>query len=346
MRWLLFLCCLLLPSGAAALEARLLVSNPAPWAGEEVILTLELRSAERPVQPLEPVWPAWDGGTLRELPLAPPYRDGNTLVQPVRRALRPLDPGTLVVAGAGVRAGPLQAAAEPLRLRVRPLPEAGRPADFGGAVGDCRMHLAADGHGTREIVLSLAGTAPLADFPLPQARLGAGERLLLVADLSSGEPPGERQRLLRYLYLPGEGQRGSLSFVLPIFDPHTGSYREMHATVAAGPPGAWLFALPLLAVLAGASTWAWQRRRCRSFEGEIARLLDLNPAVTPRRTLLATLQTRGVDAATCAELESYWRSIDAVRFAPSEPAVPAPPPSSRRLARRLRKAIDKTRRIP
>lgn len=346
MRRLLVLCCLLLPTGAAALEARLLVSNPAPWVGEEILLTLELHSAERPVQPLEPIWPAWDHGTLRELPLAPPYRDGSTLVQPVRRALRPLAAGTLIVSGAGVRAGTLQTAADPLRLRVRPLPEAGRPAGFGGAVGNCRMQLDANGHGTREIVLTLEGAAPLADFPLPQARPGSGERLLLLADQSSGEPPGERQRQLRYLYLPGAGMRGTLAFVLPLFDPESGHYRELQATVSPGLPGAWLLALPLLAVLAGAGAWVWQRRRSDSLEVELARLLDLNPAAAPRRTLLATLHARGVDVATCTELTTYWHGVDAARFAPGVPASPTPPPSPRRLARRLRKAIDKTRRIP
>jgi hypothetical protein len=51
---------------------RLLISNPAPYVGEEVIVTLEVRTAPRSQSAIIPIWPNLDSSASAELPTLPP----------------------------------------------------------------------------------------------------------------------------------------------------------------------------------------------------------------------------------------------------------------------------------
>ncbi|ALC17107.1 hypothetical protein DSOUD_2345 [Desulfuromonas soudanensis] len=348
---------LLLPSpGSAAplplLEARLLVSNSAPYLGEEVILTLEVRRQgalrERPSL----AWPLLDDFLQEELPPLLPRREttaeGEILVESGRTLLRPLKTGTLRLSGGGVSLGEDFIAAPPLRLRVRPLPEEGRPSDFSGAVGRYTLTLRGEGTGTREVRLEIGGTGVLSNVPAPRAAPGRGERLVFLGDdLSFTEETA--LRTLRYLYLPGEGEKGSLAFTLATFDPQEESYRLLSASLNP-PPGRWgAWALRILLPLAGVSAlalWGRQQRRNADLDYLLARLLGRAPRGLSRREIAATLMQSGVRTETWTALERLWEEEDLCRFGPVPRRGQNLRARRRRLALRLWNDVDKSRRIP
>lgn len=336
-------------------DVRFLLSNSTPYAGEEVVLTLEVRYRQRPGGRMAVRWPPLDSCVVADLPPLPPRReesaDGALLVESARRLLRPLTPGRLHLAG-GIELHEALLPAPPLALRVRPLPASGRPAAFAGAVGTVAMELAATGSGTREVALVLRGDAPLDVFPPPQPRLGRGERLIPLGETFSGEAGEVRERSWRYLYLPGEERCGKLAFTLAVFEPATGGYRLLQAELPQGKSGEWS---PVTGMVAAAAVLGGlllvvrtRRRRPSSLEHLLAQTLGRPAGGLSRERILAGLRECGIAAATIAELERVWEAEERQRFAPLPRFSAAEDLAARqrKVALRLANDIDKYRRIP
>jgi hypothetical protein len=339
------------PSLAAEppVETRLLLSNPTPYVGEEVTLTLEVRYARHPGGLLAIRWPRFESCVTEELPPLPPRREEGSqepvVVEAARRLVRPVAAGRLLFEG-GVDLRGRYLPAAPVTLRVRPLPAAGRPEGFAGAVGSVVLELQAAGVGTREVAVALRGNAPLDAFPPPLPALPRGERLVPLGDSLEGVAGGERTRTFRYLYLPGEGRRGELAFSLAVFDPAAASYRVLHASLDApadtGRPGHWAAAGAALAAFA--LLWLrHRRRRPADLEQVLAGAMGRPTAGLPRETILEALRRRGATEASLAELVRFWEAGDRARFAPQPQE---PPVTAARLAKKMAKEIDKSRCIP
>ena len=299
---------------------RLLLSNPAPYVGEEVIVTLEVRTAPRPQSAIVPIWPNLDSSASADLPTPPSRLEESeaVLVQIMQRAIRPLRSGRLPLLSAGVSIAGQTYYAPPVELRVQPLPERGRPEGFAGAIGQVTMSLTEAGRGSREIQLQLSGTAALETFPPPQADLGNGERLILLEDATVGMAPQERTRTLRYLYLPGGNDRGQLVFRLPVFDPLAHEYIVLKSGIDHVPTwlvhSAYLFStLLLLYVLV--RTYR-QSRTPRTVEEALERLIGRPPEQLCRDEIVEILQKHGADAHILLDLAAYWQTFDTRRFAP------------------------------
>ncbi len=309
-RLLLLLIFLLLARPApAAIRARLLVSNPSPYIGEAIRLTLEIRRPAQVAAPLRPLWPALTDlllvaeppGQVRRLVDAP-----GTVVEHLHRIVRPLRAGSLRVAGAAVLQGGRRTAIPPLTLHVRALPRRNRPPSFDGAVGRLGVSVRPDrAAGTLEIVLT--GDADSRLLAAPRTS-DTGRELLLLTSRERGRWP-DRQRLLRYR-LPADGRfRLSLSW----FDPADGRYhRVVHPR-----PFAWrprhLALLPVLLLLAWAGRRGWRLR-------QLDRLLRDDLAGLPYAERLEHLRRAGIEDRLLAELAAHWHRTDR-RFAPDAPAT-------------------------
>lgn len=299
---------------------RLLISNPAPYVGEEVIVTLEIRTSPRPQSPITPIWPNLDSCASADLP-TPPSRleEGQAvLVQIMQRAIRPLRSGRLPLISVGVSIGGQTYHASPVELRVQPLPESGRPEGFAGAIGRITMQLQGEGRGSREIQLQLSGDAALETFPAPQAELGADERLILLDDATVGTAPEERARTLRYLYLPGGNDRGRVVFHLPLFDPIAHDYKVLDAGIEHVPTwmvhGAYCIVIILGLYLL---LRAYRRSRTpRTVEEAIERVIGRRLQQLCREEILDHLQKRGADPHLLKSLLRHWQSYDMRRYPP------------------------------
>jgi uncharacterized protein YggT (Ycf19 family) len=307
---------------AAPLPAvRLLLSNPAPYIGEEVVVTLEIRTAPRPQSAIIPIWPNLDSSASVELPTPPSrFEEGEAvLVQSMQRAIRPLRSGRLLLSSAGVNIAGSDYPAPSVELRVLPLPERGRPEGFAGAVGQVTMELQEEGRGSREIQLLLSGRAALESFPPPRADLGADERLILLNDSTVGMAPQERIRTLRYLYLPGGNDRGRLVFRLPVFDPLAHDYVVHKAGIDHMPTwlvrSIYLFATLLLLYLA--VSYYRQSRTPRTVEEALERIIGRPAPQLCRAEIVQTLRQHGANRQLLADLAAHWQAADAQRFAPA-----------------------------
>ena len=325
LHFIIFLLCLTLssagPSAADNLPAvRLLLSNPAPYVGEEVIVTLEVRTAPRPQSAIIPIWPNFDSSASAELLTPPPRLEENqaVLVQIMQRAVRPLRSGRLPLSSAGVSIAGRTYHAQPVELRVLSLPERGRPDSFAGAIGQVAMQLQAEGRGSREIQLVLSGQAALETFPAPQVEVGVNERLILLHDATVGTAPQERTRTLRYLYLPGGNDRGRLVFRLPVFDPLAHKYVVLNAGIEHLPT--WLvhstFLLFTLLVLYLLVRSYRKSRTPRTVEEALERIIGRPSTQLCRDEIVEILRQRGADRQILANLAAHWQSHDAQRFAP------------------------------
>lgn len=308
-------------SAADGLPAvRLLLSNPAPYVGEEVIVTLEVRTAPRPQSAIVAIWPNLDSSASADLP-TPPSRleEGQAvLVQIMQRAIRPLRSGRLPLLSAGVSIAGHTYYAPPVELRVQSLPERGRPEGFAGAIGQVTMSLEGAGRGSREIQLLLSGQAALETFPPPQADLGSGERLILLEDATTGMAPQERTRTLRYLYLPGGNDRGRLVFLLPVFDPLTHEYVILKTGIDHVPTwlvhGTYLFLTVLILALLVRNYR--KSRTPRTVEEALERLIGQPPHLLCREEIVVILRQHNADPQLLADLAAYWHTLDTRRFAP------------------------------
>jgi hypothetical protein len=323
-RILLILSWLLLIGGQAWADnlpaVRLLLSNPAPYVGEEVVVTLEVRTAPRPQSAIVAIWPNLDSSASADLPTPPPrLEEGQAvLVQIMQRAIRPLRSGRLPLLSAGVSIAGQTYYAPPVELRVQALPERGRPEGFAGAIGQVTMSLAEAGRGSREIQLLLSGHAALETFPSPHAELGSGERLILLEDATVGMAPQERTRTLRYLYLPGGNDRGRLVFHLPVFDPRAHEYVVLKTGIDHVPT--WLVhstSLFLTLLLLALLVRTYRKSRTpRTVEEALERLIGQPPHLLCRDEIVAILQRQNADPQLLADLAAHWQTFDTRRFAP------------------------------
>lgn len=334
--------------GEPPLQVRLLASNTAPFAGEEVILTMELCYRGRPSGRPVVHWPALDSFTVEDLRALPPRReDGSArIIETERRALRPLTSGRYTIGG-GVSLGDLFIAAPALTLRVHPLPDKGRPSVFEGAVGRAELQLVADGTGTREVEVILRGNAPLGSFPSPSLETGRGERIVPLGEEFSGSAGEVRVRAFRYLYLPGEGRRGKLSASISLFDPVAGSYRLLRTSRDPNPGvRPWMLLSAGAALLGGACLLARGRKiRPRSLEAILEHLLGRSPAGLCRERIVEELSRSGIPPSMIGELAKMWEMEDRVRFGGQQQAKSLSELRIR-VAARLRIAVDKSRSFP
>lgn len=300
---------------------RLLLSNPAPYVGEEIVVTLEVRTHPRPQSAIIPIWPNLDSSASADLPTPPPrLEEGQAvLVQIMQRAIRPLRSGSLPLISAGVSIAGKTYHAQPVELRVQTLPERGRPDDYAGAIGQVIMQLESEGRGSREILLKLSGNASLESFPTPRAELGNGERLILLDDTTvSTSVAQERMRTLRYLYLPGGNDRGQLTFRLPVFDPYRHQY-VVHKTGVRQLP-LWLVRTAYLAaailLLAFLIRNYRKSRTPRTVDEALERIVGRPPQQLCRDEIVQILQQRGADLHLLADLSAHWQALDRQNFAP------------------------------
>jgi hypothetical protein len=308
-------------AAAADLPAvRLLLSNPAPYVGEEVVVTLEVRTTPRPQSAIVPLWPNLDSSASADLPTPPPRleEDHAVLVQIMQRSIRPLRSGRLPLISVGVSIAGHTYHAQPVELRVLPLPERGRLDGFAGAIGQVTMQLQSQGRGSREIQLLLSGNAALETFPPPRAELGSDERLILLDDATVGTAPQERTRTLRYLYLPGGNDRGRLVFRLPVFDPLAHKYVVHKAGIRHTP--LWLMRSAYLLVvflLLSFTIRSYRKSRTpRTVEEALERIIGRPPTQLCRDEIVKILQRHGADSHVLLDLAAYWQTSDAQRFAP------------------------------
>lgn len=323
----LCLCLFLLGQGTATVAAadlpavRLLLSNPAPYVGEEIVVTLEVRTAPRPQSAIIPIWPNLDSSASADLPTPPPrLEEGHAvLVQVMQRAIRPLRSGRLPLISTGVSIAGQTYYALPVELRVQPLPE-GRPEGFAGAIGKVTMELQSEGRGSREIQLQMSGNASLETFPAPMADLGAGERLIPLDDATVGQAPQERTRTLRYLYLPGGNDRGRLVFRLPVFDPIAHRYVVLKAGIRHIPTwlvhSAWLLAT--LISLYSLIVYYRKSRTPRSVDEALERILGRPPSQLCRDEIVQRLQCYGAEPQLLIDLAGHWQARDSLNFAPMD----------------------------
>lgn len=348
------LCLLLLPAptrgGTETPAVRLLVSNSAPYVGEETILTLEVRYRGRLRERPTVRWPELHRFVVEDLPPLPPRRlddsAGPMLVESARRSLRPVTAGRLSLAG-GIDLGGAFFSAAPLSLRIRPLPERERPPAFAGAVGRAELTLRAEGTGTREVAMVLKGNAPLHAFPEPRVVPGSGERIVPLGETFSGSAGQARERTFRYLYLPGEGRRGRLTATLDVFDPVAERYEQLHASLddGGGLTRKWLPAAALIA-LGGWLLARRQRRRASSLEEILERLLGRSPAGLCRERVIEGLDRAGVPHAAIEDLKRLWEAEDRSRFGDRRATAVELAGLRRRAVVDMRNAVDKSRRIP
>ncbi|MBE0502011.1 MAG: hypothetical protein IBX47_11270 [Desulfuromonadales bacterium] len=125
-------------AGEAAITARLLISNPAPYLGEEIDLLLEITYNRHPAERTRFNWPNLDNFVVADPDdiRSQLYRDSqNRLVETVSRRIRPIKSGEITLRLALVSTESLNIRPEPLTLRVRPLPVTNRPDRFSNHVG-------------------------------------------------------------------------------------------------------------------------------------------------------------------------------------------------------------------
>ncbi|MBI5136827.1 MAG: protein BatD [Nitrospirae bacterium] len=240
------------------------VDNPSPYVGEQVILTFTL---DRVVNLFQADYTEPEFTGLRSYPLQPPpdgesrteVRGGRRHVILTRRvALFPVQPGAAGVGPAALDftvnpfAGGQHLETEPITLQVRPLPAAGRPDGFSGAVGDLRLTATltpdrVDLGDTATLAVTVSGRGNLQDIAavtlpdLGDAEVYAPE----IVDRFEQGPQGLKGvRELRYILIPRHaGELAVGEVTLPVFDPKAGVYKTLRAggatlSVTGAAPGA------------------------------------------------------------------------------------------------------------
>jgi hypothetical protein len=137
-----------------------------------------------------------------------------------------------------------------LRLRVKPLPSAGRPPGFAGAVGSWRLSAELEPRRVERgapatLTVTVSGRGNVATLPPPRVDSPAGVRVFDPEVTTALEPRGLSfggRKTFRYLVVPDRAGRLELGEVsLPVFDPRAGGYRVASAPLGAltvrEPPG-------------------------------------------------------------------------------------------------------------
>ncbi len=351
---LLFVFSLALPIAAHTAEpeisARLLVSNPAPYLGEEIDLQLEVTYLGHPGGRTRFNWPQLDNFVAADLiTLRSQQRrdDKNRLVETITRRIRPLLPGTILLAEATVLTGNKRIEVQPITLRVQPLPATGKPDNFNNNIGNYRLILATTGTGPREISLRIYDSNQLAAVPRVVAWPGSGEQLIPIETTTRAAGGQGREHILRYFYSPAVGEQGALRFSLPVFDPQSQSYIEAETGPLEQPTSVLLIILMffVFVLITVGLILLIRRRHPRTVSGCLQRFCRRSVTGLSRGQIQELLQPY-FSHDEFAALRCYWQHEDALRFNHNRPAAE---PDARSVANSLRKslckAIDKQQNI-
>jgi hypothetical protein len=247
------------------------IDRSAVFVGEQVQVTYRLFSRNHVGGAVMNEVPAFNGFWVAEvndssdLQWQPTMRVGQPCsVAVVRKAtLFPVQPGDLTVgrmnlAGVVAVAGglfkgmqaPFTASSLPLSVSVRPLPDAGRPADFAGGVGTFTMTASLSRNQTRNgepvtLEVRVSGAGNIGTIGEPQVRVADGVKLLApVVEQQVSRNGGRIQgtRVFSYSLIPrADGLNivpaASMSFFDPEGDTYYALMTEPASFVAAGVAG-------------------------------------------------------------------------------------------------------------
>ena len=304
---------------APACFARAQVVPAEGFPGQQLVWRLEIlrREDTTQVEWLEP--PTFPGFRAEWLPGQPElggvrFAGAEYVARVEERALFPERVGELEIAGARLRCvafggKALETRSAGTSVRILELPEAGRPADFGGLVGALSIEVSARPDqlalgGSTRLEVSLRGSGNLWDARDPLASAPGLEGIELFPARPRLElEPGVQlavRRIFAYDAVPSrEGRLVIPALRIPWFDPEQRSYRfaaspELALQVGprpaepaqratkpepdrapAGPRGLWL---GTLAALAAAGLLVWALRRGRSGDRRSAALAELSGA--------------------------------------------------------------------
>jgi hypothetical protein len=236
-----------------------------PYVGQQVVLTFRLDRAVDLTFPPDYTPPPTPGFTAHDVETPPgggrevKIEKGRRHVIEYRRmVLFPLSAGDATVGPAGVTftvdpfAGGQHLQTDPVTLHVRPLPQAGRPADFAGAVGDFTLSAAldkdhTDAGGAVTLTVKLTGSGNLAD--IPKVAVNAPDAVEVydpeIEDHITYAPEGVLgERDFKYVLVPKRAGDLTVGPVrLSAFNPADGQYHALasdplHLTVAPAPAAA------------------------------------------------------------------------------------------------------------
>ncbi|MGD9498178.1 MAG: BatD family protein [Armatimonadota bacterium] len=230
--------------------ARVEVDNESPYVGEQVTLTLSFYQSHR--APLlgsaEYSPPSTEGLVAEPLPDVPSQsvQLGGVTYEVIKRrtALFAAAPGEYTIGPATIdfrrsyMMGEETITTDPIKLRVRPLPSASRPADFTGVVGRLRAALTATTSALRvgeaaTVRLQVSGTGDLRQLEAPELPLqGAGkvypsgeQRQIAPQPTAQGDVIGGTAAF-DYLVMPAEAGELTIGPVtVSYFDPAAERYR-------------------------------------------------------------------------------------------------------------------------
>jgi hypothetical protein len=227
------------------------VDNRTPWAGEQITLTLKFLQAHtlRLMGNAEYEPPSSEGLIAEPLPDEPQHSaviDGVTYEVATRKtALIAPAPGEYTIGPAKIsfRRGFMTAdeiiTTEPITLNVRPLPSAGRPPDFSGAVGRIQLAMSLATNEVRvgeaaSLRLEISGTGDLRQIEPPEVSVegdasvyqSGEERQIAPRQTSDGYAIGGRVTF-DYLIMPRSAGTLTLNpVVVHYFDPDAARYQS------------------------------------------------------------------------------------------------------------------------
>ena len=234
------------------------VDNRTPWVGEQVTLTLRFLQAHtlRLMGNVEYEPPSTEGFVAEPLPDEPQRStviDGVTYEVATRKtSLIAPTPGEYTIGPATIRfrrsfmQGTETLTTEPITLTVRPLPSAGRPADFSGAVGSIQLAMSLATNEVRvgdaaSLRLEISGTGDLRQIRPPEVEVEGGdatiyqsgeERQIGPQQSAHGYQIGGRVAF-DYLIMPrSAGELRLRPIVVHYFDPKVERYRSAQTSPA------------------------------------------------------------------------------------------------------------------
>ncbi len=331
-----------------AVTARLLVSNPAPYFGEEIELLLEVTYNGHPGGRTRFNWPNLDNfisADLTDIRSQLNRNEQSQLVETISRRIRPLKSGNISLHQATVSIGSRNIPLQPLTLRVKPLPVSGRPDRFNNQIGTYRLRLAKSDAAPREITLYLYDSNELSPTPDVLSWAKNGKQLIPVEREIRPIKGGGREHILRYDNITTEADTSALHFSFTTFDPYQQRYRQIET----GPDPnkkpysrKFLLLLFLLPLVIGLLHFRFKRRPT-TITGCLDQLCQ-RPIAGLSREKIQTLLHQHLNQDGEEALQNYWQNEDSLRF--NEKASIAEVRSrilAETLRRHLWKGIDKQR---
>ncbi len=221
------------------------VDRKTAYVGQQITYTFTFMQCEQLYGDVHYSPASTPGFVAEELP--PPPQSYETIhgrVYSIQRRLKALfatAPGPHTIGPASVTAildpfvGEEQLVADPITVNVLPLPQAGQPADFAGAVGAFTIHLRADKSVIRagetiNCVVEINGTGNIRTLGPPQISLPDWIRVYRAGEQRTVRPGKDNKiggvAVFSYLLLPrqaGTLRLGPLRY--PYFDPEARVYR-------------------------------------------------------------------------------------------------------------------------